>query len=137
MLFGIALVLLGPGLIALERRTLRRIGRRPRPDELQPKLKMFERLRAFRRLKIGYLIFLLGACVIAGDSLEPRARPILYITIWIFAALICVALVRLAFKDYIASRRHWGAELLRTENEVARAQADYRKLQGPNGDQPT
>jgi hypothetical protein len=137
MLFGIALVLLGPMLIAVERRTLRRIGRRPRPDELQPKLKMFERLRSFRRLKIGYLIALLGAIVIVGDVLEPRERPIVYITAWIFAALICVALVRLAMQDYIASRRHWDAELVRTENEAARAQADYRKLQGPNGDRPT
>jgi len=134
--FGFVLLVAGPGLAIFERRVFRRLlslqadaaGARRHGD--------FLRRRSARRKAIGLWIGLLGASIIAGELVESREHPILYIGCWSAAAVIAVVLVRLAVLDYIALRRHWGAELLRTTNELERARNDLSRHIGPDAEAP-
>lgn len=131
--FGIALITVGAGLAVFERRVLRslvelHIGGDARHGR-------FLRERAVRRLKIGLWILLLGMTVTAGETIEPREQPIFYMSCWSAAAITAVVLVRLAAIDYIALRRHWGGEILRTETELERARRELKRHLPPDAEQ--
>lgn len=132
--FGVLLLVLGAALAVVERLALHR-AREPEGEPVgSAKSRAFVLVRAARRMRIGFLILLLGAAVVAGESIEPRADPLAYMGAWICAALISVALVRLAALDYFASRRHWGGELRRSATDIERAQAELRKHLGPDAE---
>ncbi|MCE9607839.1 MAG: hypothetical protein K8U03_23375 [Planctomycetia bacterium] len=120
---GVALVLVGIGLVFFERRGL-----------ADPAAGPFARQRSVRRLRIGFQILFLGAAVVAGEAIDPRSHPLAYISDWIGAALIALALLRSATLDYIASRRHWSAELRRSATEMEKARAELRQHLGPDAE---
>jgi len=132
LLFGVALAIVGVALAWLERRRLRSRGSLE-PDS-DPNARAFVRSQSIRRLRIGFLILFLGAATIAGDALDPHAHPLAYIGVWTCAALISVALVRLATIDYIASRRHFSGELERSVSELAKARAELQRRLGPDAE---
>jgi hypothetical protein len=132
--FGIALITVGAGLAVFERRVMRRLVELHTGGDARHG--RFLRERAVRRLKIGLWILLLGMTVTAGETIEPRDRPIHYMSCWIAAAITAVVLVRLAAIDYIALRRHWGGEILRTETELERARRELKRHIPPDAEQP-
>lgn len=134
LLFGVALAIVGVALVWLERRVLRSRGSLESDADSDPNSGTFVRSRSIRRLRIGFLILFLGAAVIAGDGLDPHAHPLAYIGTWTCAALISIALVRLATIDYIASRRHFSGELERSVTELARARAELKRRLGPDSE---
>lgn len=133
---GILLIVVGAGLAVFERRVWRRLAELRHDTGGDSRQARFFRERSLRRLKIGLWVLLLGMTVTAGETIEPRERPILYVSCWSAAAIIAVVLVRLAAIDYIALRRHWGGEILRNETEIERIRSELRRHSPPDAEPP-
>lgn len=132
LIFGVLLIVVGAGLAVFERRVLRRLTELRDENESDSRHGRFLRERSVRRLKIGLWVLLLGMTVAAGETIEPREQPILYIGSWSAAAIVSVVLMRLAALDYIALRRHWGGEMLRNATDLERARHELDRHRRPD-----